>query len=142
LPGLARREYPGHVTAHVRERNEASAFEPEFRVLLPALDHKSDEIAQFRQSALHARDLRIKPEKPSQIPAIRGLVESLDHGSIPLEILGAAHVSLADQVVALTAQGTCYLMQVKLGMVLYAPEHARSMPDLDGLNLGDRVERQ
>ena len=107
-----------------------------------ALDHKPNEIAQFRQSALRLRDLRIKPEKPGEIPAIRILVEGFHHGRIPLEILGATHICLADQVVTLTPQGSRYLVQVKLRMVLHAPEHSRPVPDLNRLNLGDRVEGQ
>jgi hypothetical protein len=107
-----------------------------------ALDHKSNESAQFRQSALCLRDLLIKPEKPSEIPAIGSLVESLHHGRIPLEILGATHISLADQAVTLTPQSPGHLVQVKLRMVLHALEYSRPLPDLNRLNLGNRVEGQ
>ena len=41
-----------------------------------------------------------------------------------LQILRAARICLAYQVVTLTPQGSRYLIQVKLGMVLHAPEHA------------------
>jgi hypothetical protein len=42
----------------------------------------------------------------------------------------------------LTPQGSSDFVQIKLGMILHAPEHAWTMSDLNGLNLGFCVEGQ
>ncbi len=104
--------------------------------------HEPYEVAELGQPALHLSDLPIDPKNPSKIFSARSFVEGFDHGSICLKNLRAARISLAHKFITLTPQGSRYFIQVKLGMVLHAPEHSSSMPDLNRLHFGYRVEGQ
>ena len=68
---------------------------------LSSFDDKPDEIAQFRQPRIRLRDLLIDPKNPSEIPAVRGSVESFGCRSIPLKLLGATYILFTDEVVTL-----------------------------------------
>src|SRR5687768_570489 len=85
--------------------------------------HEPNEVAQLCQPARHLSDLLIEPKKPSKIFSVRSFVEGFNHGSIRLKNLRAARIFLDHQVITLTSQGSGDLIQVKLRMVLHAPEH-------------------
>jgi hypothetical protein len=109
---------------------------------LLAFNHEPNEIAQFSQPALYRRNLLIEPKTPSEIPSVGIVVETLDKGSILIESFRAVRISLADEFVPLTPQGSGHLIQIEFWMVLHAPEHSWAMTDLHCLNLGYRVEGQ
>jgi hypothetical protein len=82
-----------------------------------------DEVPDLHHTAARLRDLLVEPETPRKITTGRLSMERLDFGCMILNVGFRSGETFPDELVRLTPQGACNLVEPDLGMVLHAPEH-------------------
>jgi hypothetical protein len=101
-----------------------------------------DEGAQLSQPAVLIRYMLIQTKLSGHIALLRIMVKCLNQTGMLLHCLMRAGKPFLYQLIGLMSQRSRHLVQIKLRMVLDTPEHSSLMPDLDRLNLRNRIARQ